>query len=552
MTTPAGLTPEMCDMVVQTLRQVVKRDLPDERVLALDQAETFPEEFIRTLLSPEVGLHLLFLPESVGGLGGGARDICLVSEEMAGIDLGVATAFLAICLGTDPIIVGGTPEQKSRWLSRIAGEGMIVAYGVTEPAAGSNVAALQTRAEPVRDPGGAVTHYRLNGAKQFITNGGVAQLYTILAQAPAGPSFFVVERDTSGVSAGRQEDKHGIRASNTTSVLLEDVLVPADQLIGLEEGRGLRQANAVFGYTRLMVGAFGLGAGQMALDRALAYARSRIQFGSPLIEKQGYTHKLLVPNWIDLAAGRAYVREVALRIDSGEHDLQVEGSIAKLWCTEAGNRAADAALQAFGGYGYTREYMVEKIRRDVRITSIYEGTSEIQQIIIGLFRWKETVRSRGTFYREAAAGLDALQARRPEVGADFAAGALRTLGEAILHCHASGLTKHQFAQFTLADMATAAEVAGAFCRLTAAEADAGAADAVVRAAMSRQCARQALATVRRGALQCVLGQLDPTDAAQLAQAAPTVVKLAPAEAWRTLAGGWRDLDLIADHLRALG
>ncbi len=110
-----------------------------------------------------------------------------------------------------------------------------------------------------------------------------------------------------------------------------------------------------------------------------------------------------MPNWIDLAAGRAYVQEVALRIDSGEHDLQVEGSIAKLWCTEAGNRAADAALQAFGGYGYTREYMVEKIRRDVRITSIYEGTSEIQQSIIGLFRWKETVRSKGAFYREAAA-----------------------------------------------------------------------------------------------------------------------------------------------------
>ncbi len=552
MTTLAGLTPEMCDMVVQTLRQVVKRDLPDERVLALDQAETFPEEFIRTLLSPDVGLHLLFLPESVGGLGGGARDICLVSEEMAGIDLGVATAFLAICLGTDPIIVGGTPEQKSRWLSRIASEGMIVAYGVTEPAAGSNVAALQTRAEPVRDPGGAITHYRLNGAKQFITNGGVAQIYTILAQAPAGPSFFVVERDTPGVSVGRQEDKHGIRASNTTSVLLEDVLVPADQLIGIEEGRGLRQANAVFGYTRLMVGAFGLGAGQMALDRALAYARSRIQFGSPLIEKQGYTHKLLVPNWIDLAAGRAYVREVALRIDSGEHDLQVEGSIAKLWCTEAGNRAADAALQAFGGYGYTREYMVEKIRRDVRITSIYEGTSEIQQVIIGLFRWKEAVRSRGAFYREAAAVLDALHARRPEVGAGFAAGALRTLGEAILHCHASGATKHQIAQFTLADMATAAEVAGSFCRLTAAEADAGAADADARVAMSRQCARQALATVRRGALQCALGQVDPADEAQLAQAAPAVASLAPAEAWRTLAGGWRDLDLIADHLRALG
>lgn len=546
MTTTAGLSQEMRDMVVQTLREVLRRELPDERVLELDRADEFPHDIIRAMLSPEVGLHLVFLPESAGGLGGGAQDICRVSEEMAAVDLGVATAFLAICLGTDPILVGGTEAQREKWLTRIAAEGLIVAYGVTEPAAGSNVAALQTRAEPVRDASGAVAAYRLNGAKQFITNGGVAQLYTILANAPGGPSFFVLERDTPGLSAGRHEDKHGIRASNTTSLLLEDVVVPADHLLGGEEGKGLKQANAVFGYTRLMVGAFGLGAGQAALRRALAYARQRVQFGTPLIEKEGYVHKLLAPHWCDLEAGRAYVDEVAARIDAGERDLQVEGSIAKLWCTEAGNRAADAALQALGGYGYTHEYMVEKIRRDVRITSIYEGTSEIQQSIIGLFRWKDTVRSKGGFYEGAAERLDALHRERPDVGAQHAAAAARALNRTVLHCHQAGQTKHQAVLFQLANLMTAAEIAGAFCRRAAAG---GGGAGTAAAAMSRWYARQTLAEVRRGALQCGLGFLASADAETGGAAAAFAAAVAPPDSWRSYVGAWGDLGEVSAWLR---
>ncbi len=549
MSQTAGLSPDLLEMVVQTLRQVVRRELPDERILELDQREEFPHDLIRTLLSAEVGLHLIFLPESAGGLGGGARDICRVSEEMAAVDLGVATAFLAICLGTDPILVGGTPDQKERWLSRIAAEGLIVAYGVTEPEAGSNVAALQTRAAPVTDEAGRVTHYRLSGAKQFITNGGVAHLYTILAAAPGGPSFFVVERDTPGITVGKTEDKHGIRASNTTSVLLEDVLVPADQLIGREEGKGLKQANAVFGYTRLMVGAFGLGAGMAAMRRAIGYARTRQQFGGPLIEKEGYTHKLLAPHWVDLVAGRAYVEETAARIDAGERDLQVEGSIAKLWCTEAGNRAADAALQAFGGYGYTREYLVEKIRRDVRITSIYEGTSEIQQNIIGMYRWKETVRSKGGFYTGQAEALAALQAGSPLVGADMAAAAARGLNAAILRCHQEGLTRRQIVLFLLADMAAAVEVAGACCRRAAAAQAGG--EFLAEAAISRSCARQALDTVRRNGVRCALGYLDGGDEDGLAQARDFAATMAPPDAWRDQAGALRDLGLVVQHLSSL-
>jgi alkylation response protein AidB-like acyl-CoA dehydrogenase len=549
MNRPAGLAPEMTDMVIQTLQQVVARELPDAKLLELDEADIFPTDVIQKLLSPDVGLHLIFLPESAGGLGGGARDICRVSEVMAGHDLGVATAFLAICLGTDPILVGGTEAQKARWLSRIAAEGLIVAYGVTEPEAGSNVASLKTVATPVTDATGAVVAYRLTGAKQFITNGGVADLYTILAQTPGGLSFFIVERGAAGLAVGKHEDKHGIRASNTAAVLLEDVEVPADQLVGGVEGQGLKQANAVFGYTRLMVGSFGLGVGQAALDRAMAYGRTRIQFGAPLVEKQGYLLKLLAQPWIDLAAGRAYADDTALRIDSGEHDLQVEGSIAKLWCTEAGNRAADMAVQALGGYGYSREYMVEKYRRDVRITTIYEGTSEIQQSIIGMYRWKETVRGGGAFYETLAARADATHRRQPLAGAALAAAALRGVGDVIREAHARKVTRHQIAMFALADAITRAEVADAMARRAADLLDAASPDGALMAAASRVFARQAVLEAARTAGLVGDGFAGPDDD----QAATGGAALAAAVRGRCvpadLAGLWTDLVAVGEILR---
>ncbi|MBD3221777.1 acyl-CoA dehydrogenase [bacterium] len=548
MTRPAGLAPEMTDMVVQTLKQVSQRELPDERVLELDQQDVFPHDLIEKLLSPDVGLHLIFLPESAGGLGGGARDICRVSEEMAAVDLGVATAFLAICLGTDPIVVGGTDEQKQEWLTRIAG-GLIVAYGVTEPEAGSNVAALKTTAEPITDTGGEVTAYRLNGAKQWITNGGVADLYTILAKTPGGPSFFIVEKGIEGLTVGKKEEKHGIRASNTASVILEDAEVPVANLVGGVEGEGLKQANAVFGYTRLMVGAFGLGCGQSAIDRALTYGKERIQFGAPLVEKEGFLLKLIVPHWIDLAAGRAYAEDIALRIDEGEQGLQVEGSVAKLWCTEAGNRAADAAVQALGGYGYSREYMVEKIRRDVRITSIYEGTSEIQQSIIGVFRWKKTVSTRGAFYEEMAADCDAMHAEAGDCGCDVVAAALRGLADVVLDAHRSKTVRHQIAQFLLADVMCRCEVASSLSRKAARLRGESAPDADLYAAMGRAFARQAMQAVLDAAHMVTGGfaEAGDTDAAtrgcELAQA--LAERLDPA----ALTGLWSDLAAVGDILK---
>jgi hypothetical protein len=334
---------------------------------------------------------------------------------------------------------------------------------VTEPEAGSNVAALKTTAEPIRRDG-QLAAYRLSGTKQFISNGAVADLFTILAQAPGGPSFFVLERGTPGLQAGRMEVKHGIRSSNTAQVVLDEVTVPAEHLIGLVEGKGLEQANEVFGFTRVMVAAFGLGGGEAAMARAIAYSKERKQFGKLLCQLKGYTHKLLLPHVVRLEAARSYIEEVTARLDGGEPGLQTEGSIAKLYATEAGNAAAEAAIQAHGGYGYTREYLVEKIKRDVRITTIYEGTSEIQQNIIYLFRFRQVVRSKGAFYRDAARALRELG---PEVAADLVADATEALAQSLLTFHQLKVSREQNVMFELADRIAEVEHAMAFCHRAA-------------------------------------------------------------------------------------
>ena len=454
----AGLDPESRQIVLDTLGLVRKRLLPKEKILELDKKEVFPEDIIREMMGPDIGLQLLFIPEEYGGMGGGARDSCALTREMARICLGVATAFFAIQLGADPILFAGTQEQKQKWLGKIAEGDTLVAYAVTEAEAGSNLAALKTKAEPVQNDGGQVTGYVINGTKQFISNGGYADFITVLAKAPEGPTFFIVENGMEGFHQGKGEDKHGIRASNTSPLTFTDVSVPVENLLGGVPGNGLKQANMVFGHTRLMVAAMGLGAGEAALDIVIDYAQKRVQFGSPLSEKQGYTHKLIVPNAVRLEAAAAYMAEQATRLDAGEKDLQVEGSIAKYFATEAGNKAAEDAIQALGGYGYITEYEVEKIKRDVKITCIYEGTSEIQQNIISTFRWRTTVKSKGNYYGTMAQEMEALHASVPEIGAATYAWAAQALNETIMLVHNHKLTKQQYIMFCLADMMTCVEV----------------------------------------------------------------------------------------------
>lgn len=457
----AGLAPEERQMILDLLSQIRQRMLTPEVIRRYDEDEVFPEREIRELLGPDIGLQLLFIPKEYGGLGGGARDMAALCEELGKICLGVATGFLAIHLGTDPILVGATEDQKHRWLTRLAEGGAIVAYAVTEPEAGSNLSAVKTAATPVLDDQDVLTGYRLNGTKQFISNGGYADFLTVLAQTPEGPSFFIVEKTMPGFKPGRPEVKHGICSSNTAALTFDDVLVPVANLVGGIPGQGLAQANAVFGYTRLMVAALGLGAGVAALEKVIPYAKQRVQFGSPLIEKQGYTHKLILPFVAKLEAARAYIEEIATRLDSGETGLEVEGSVAKLDATEVADACADAAIQALGGYGYIKEYDVEKIKRDVKITTIYEGTSEIQQLIISTNRWRTSISSKGAFYESLARQMDAVHQERPDVKADVVAAILRLLNRLFQAVHEAKATRQQHVMFQLATLASTAEPAAA-------------------------------------------------------------------------------------------
>jgi alkylation response protein AidB-like acyl-CoA dehydrogenase len=464
----ARLEPGDLDLIVGTLKEFTDRNTPLDRRMEWDETDTCPVDVVRAMLGPEVGLHLPFLPVEYGGMGGGAYDIYRLSCEFAQIDLGLATSMLAVALGTDPIRVGCTEGQKRRWLPRIAGEGLIVAYAVTEPEAGSNVQNVQTQARRITDANGNVTHYSLTGVKQFISNGSIADLYTVMAKAPDGPSFFIVERGTPGLTAGKHEIKHGIRLSDTAQVLFDDVVVPADQLVGEKEGEGLKQANEVFGFTRLMVAGFGLGAGIAALNKAIAYSKQRRQMGTLLCEKQGYTHKLLVPNSVRLAAARAYIEHVADLLDSGIADRQVEGAIAKIFATESGNIAADDAVQALGGYGYCVEFEVEKIRRDARILRIYEGTSEILQNIVGLYRMRESVRSKGLFYAAMADQVEPFA----DAGGPAAGKAARFLSTALDLLFHEKLARQQHAMFECATSIVEVETAAALVRAAGLSGDA--------------------------------------------------------------------------------
>jgi len=497
---------------LKSLREFAKKRLPDQELIDLDARDECPLEIVRHMCSPDkLGIQLLFIPEEFGGMGGGTFDVYCVCEEMARIDLGVATAVLATFLGSDPITVGATPEQKKLWLSRIADEGILFAYGATEPEAGSDLGALRTMAEPVTKDGRTVG-YKITGNKQWISNGGIADAYTILASTPAGPSWFVVEKGANGFTHDKPEDKHGIRLSNTAALALDNVYVDADRLLGGVEGQGLIQAQAVFGYTRLMVAAFGLGAGWAALDRAIPYSVKRMQAGSPLSEKQGYTHKLIVPNVARLEAARSYIEETAERIDAGEGSLNTEGAIAKYMATEAGNLAADASIQALGGYGYTHEYMVEKIKRDVRITTIYEGTSEIMEMTIARDRWQLHLKTRAQYYHEQAGKLESLHASHPDVGAGIAALALHGVAEVMERARTARLTRYQHILLRIGEWIAYAECAGSLARRAAAMKENKLNvkanrrfDATALAAVSRIFAREAAMKVGEEGARWVIG-----------------------------------------------
>ena len=536
---------------LKSLKEFAKKRLPDPTLIELDERDQCPLELVRDMCNPDgLGIQLLFIPEEYGGMGGGAFDVYRICEAMAGIDLGVATSLFATFLGSDPITVGGTPEQKKFWLGRIANEGILFAYGATEPDAGSDLGALRTTADRVMEDG-RIIGYKINGLKQWISNGGIADAYTVLANTPAGPGWFIVGKEAPGFTHDKPENKHGIRLSNTAALSLQRVFVDADRLIGGVEGQGLVQAQAVFGYTRLMVAAFGLGAGWAALDRAIPYSTKRIQGGSPLSEKQGYTHKLIVPHVVKLEAARAFIEETAERIDDGEGGLHTEGAIAKYLATEAGNAAAEASIQALGGYGYTHEYMVEKIKRDVRITTIYEGTSEIMEMTISRDRWQLHLKTRGQYYHDLAKKSEALHASHPHVGADSAALTLHALAEVLEQSRALRLTRHQHVLLRLGELIAYAEAAACLARHASRAEEERLHEKTnnrfapeVLAADARIFGREALMKVVNEGLSWVVGaaQMKASELAAFESA------LELTAAYQAQAGLLSDLDLVANHL----
>jgi acyl-CoA dehydrogenase len=343
---------------------------------AYDQSGEFPREIIRKAW--ELGLISTQIPAEYGGCGLGVLDSCLVTEEISWGCSGMGTSMMANDLGLMPIIVAGSEEQRRRWLSHCAESFTLIAFCLSEPGAGSDVAGLQLKA--VKD-GDA---YVLNGTKCWITNGGEADLYTVFATLDPssrhkGICAFVVEADAPGISRGKKEDKMGQRASDTRVVQFDDVRVPADQRLG-REGEGFVVAMKTLDRTRPPIGALATGIARRALEESVGYAKERQAFGSAIGEFQAVQFMLA-----DMAKGveasRLLTLQSAWMIDQ-DQPASKYSSIAKCFATDMAMQATTDAVQVFGGNGYTKEYPVEKLMRDAKLMQIYEGTNQIQRMVI--------------------------------------------------------------------------------------------------------------------------------------------------------------------------
>jgi len=341
-----------------------------------DQSGEFPREIIRKAW--ELGLINTQIPAEYGGLGLSVMDSCLITEEIAWGCSGMGTSMMANDLGLMPIVVAGTEEQRKRWLAPCADQFRLLAFCLSEPGAGSDVAGLQLKAEKDGDA------YILTGTKCWITNGGEADLYTVFATLDPGTRHkgicaFVVEAGSEGISHGKKEDKMGQRASDTRVVQFDGVRVPADQRLGAE-GEGFLVAMKTLDRTRPPIGALATGIGRRALEESVGYAKERQAFGSPIGDFQGVQFMLA-----DMAKGVEAARLLTLQsawmID---HDLPASkhSSIAKCFATDMAMKVSTDAVQVFGGNGYTKEYPVEKLMRDAKLMQIYEGTNQIQRLVI--------------------------------------------------------------------------------------------------------------------------------------------------------------------------
>jgi alkylation response protein AidB-like acyl-CoA dehydrogenase len=377
-------------MIQDLARKVAEKMLPVRA--ELDEKEEFPWEIVK--ISAEAGLMGVPMPEEYGGFGGGILEYCLVAEELSRVCLGIATSVVASGLGAMPILLFGNPEQKKKYLPDIAKGRKLAAFGLTEADAGSDAGAIRTTAARTAEG------YVLNGTKQWITNGGEAEIYSIIAmtdrsKGPRGASALIVEKGTPGFNFGKKEKKMGIRASATRELVFQDCFIPKENLIG-KEGMGFIVTMRTFDRTRPGVGAQGVGLAQGALDEAVRYAREREQFEKKIISFQAIQH-LLADMATLVEAARALVYSIARYIDQAENPKEISkvSGMAKVFASDVAMKVTTDAVQILGGYGYMRDYPVEKMMRDAKILQIYEGTNQIQRNIIGLELNKEYAGKKG-------------------------------------------------------------------------------------------------------------------------------------------------------------
>jgi butyryl-CoA dehydrogenase len=378
-----------------TEQQIMVRDLArkiaKEKIAPVaaehDEKETFPWDIMKVMA--ESDLCGVYIEEKYGGLGGGAMELCLVTEELSRACGGIAICFAATALGTYPIILYGSDAQKQKYLPDIASGKKLAAFALTEAGAGSDAGAIATTARKEGD------HYVLNGVKQWITNGGEAEVYTVIAmtdreKGARGASFFIVEKGTPGFDFGKKEKKLGIRASATRELIFNECKIPKENMIG-REGMGFIVAMKTFDKSRPGVAAQAVGIAQGALDHAVKYSRERKQFGKTISSFQGLQF-MIADMATQVEAARALTYAVARMVDSGARDVSKESAMVKLFASDTAMKVTTDAVQVLGGYGYMRDYPVEKYMRDAKITQIYEGTNQIQRNIIALEVLKEQLR----------------------------------------------------------------------------------------------------------------------------------------------------------------
>jgi butyryl-CoA dehydrogenase len=376
------------EMIKDLVRQIAQEKIAPVAI-ELDEKGEFPWELMKIFAQSD--LFAIFVPEEYGGLGKGILDLCIIIEELSKACAGVAVSYAASALGAYPIILFGSEEQKKKYLPQIAKGEKLTAFALTESDAGSDAGSIRTTA--VRDG----DDYILNGNKQWITNGGEAEIYTVIAitdrtRGSRGASAFMVEKGTTGFSFGKKENKMGIRCSATRELIFNDCRIPKENLIG-GEGKGFLVMMKTLDKSRPGVAAQAVGIAQGALDDAIKYARERIQFGKPISSFQGIQF-MLADMATQIEAARALLYAGARFIDSNAKDISKISSMTKLFASDVAMKVTTDAVQIFGGYGYMKDYPVEKRMRDAKITQIYEGTNQIQREVIALQLIKEAARRR--------------------------------------------------------------------------------------------------------------------------------------------------------------